>query len=182
MTSEYSDTTSTSNFFDGFLFLLTILVTGPRFMWISSLDLESWQFSFIRNWPEIRKSETPPSEFCPISGDWDKLWVPNLARMSLIECYWMLQNSRVAAFTVFDLLRENQLPGGGDWLKLQPPPPCQIRVKTKASRGRIIILLVTCRTIWEPSRISSMSFVVFLILKILHNVFSMKNFWNTNNW
>ena len=32
--------------------------------------------------------------------------------MSLIECYWMLQNSRVAAFTVFDLLRENQLPGG----------------------------------------------------------------------
>ena len=71
--------------------------------------------------------------------------------------------------------------GGGDWLKLQPPP-CQIRVKTKASRGRIINLLVTCRTIWEPSRISSMSFVVFLILKILHNVFSMKNFWNTNNW
>ena len=52
-----------------------------------------------------------PSEFCPISGDWGELWIPNLAWMSLIECYWMLQNSRVTAFTVFELLRENQLGG-----------------------------------------------------------------------
>ena len=42
---------------------------------------------------------------------WGKLWIPNLAWMSLIECYWMLQNSRVTAFTVFELLRENQLGG-----------------------------------------------------------------------
>ena len=34
------------------------LVTGRSFMLISSLVLELWQFSFIRNWPEIRKSET----------------------------------------------------------------------------------------------------------------------------
>ena len=27
--------------------------------------------------------------------------------MSLIECYWMLENSRVTLFTVFELLREN---------------------------------------------------------------------------
>ena len=78
-------------------------------MSISSLVLELWQFSFIKDWPEIRKSETPPSEFCPISGDWGELWIPNLVRMSLIECYCMLQNSRVTAFTVFELLRENQL-------------------------------------------------------------------------
>ena len=32
----------------------------------------------------------------------------------------MLQNSRVTALTVFELLRENQLGGG---LKLPPPPP-----------------------------------------------------------
>ena len=51
--------------------------------------------------------------------DWSKLWIPNLARMSLIECYWMLQNSRVTAFTVFELLRENQLGWG---VKLPPPP------------------------------------------------------------
>ena len=64
--------------------------------------------SFIRI---DQKSEIPPSEFCPISGDWGELWIPNLARMSLIECYWMLQDCRVTAITVFELLRENW--GGG---------------------------------------------------------------------
>ena len=109
MMSQCFDMTSLSDFFDVVLFLLSSLVTGPRFMSISSLGLELWQFSFIRNWPEIRISKIPPSEFCPISGDWGELWIPNLARMSLIEFYWMLQNSRITAFTVFELLRENQL-------------------------------------------------------------------------
>ena len=27
--------------------------------------------SLLRYWPEIRKSEIPPTEFCPISGDWE---------------------------------------------------------------------------------------------------------------
>ena len=111
-TSQYSDITLTSNFLDVVLFFLLSVVTCPSFMSISSLVLELWRFSFIRDWPVIWKSEIPPSEFCPISGDWDKLWTPNLARMSLIECHWMLQNSRVTAFTVFELLRENQLDGG----------------------------------------------------------------------
>ena len=105
--------TSTSNFFDVLLFLLSNLVTGPSFMSISSLVLELWQFYFTRDWPEIRKSKIPPFEFCPISGDWDKLWIPNLVWVSLIERYWMLQNSRITAFTIFELLRENQLVGGG---------------------------------------------------------------------
>ena len=109
MMSQCFDMTSLSNFFDVVLFLLSSLVTSPSFMSISSLVLELWQFSFIRDWPEIWKSEIPPSEFCPISGDWVELWIPNLARMSLIEFYWMLQNSRITAFTVFELLRENQL-------------------------------------------------------------------------
>ena len=119
MTSQFSDMTSTPNIFDVVLFLLSSLVTGPGFMSISSLVLELWQFSFLRDWPEIRKSEIPLSEFCPISGDWRKLWIPNLARISLIECYWMQQNSTVTAFTVFELLRENNT----------PPPSTQIRVK-----------------------------------------------------
>ena len=34
--------------------------------------------------PEI---ENTPSEFCPISGDWGKLRIPNLARVFLIKCY-----------------------------------------------------------------------------------------------
>ena len=51
-------------------------------MSISSLLFELWQFSFIRDWQENRKWEIPSSEFCPISGDWGELWIPNLARMS----------------------------------------------------------------------------------------------------
>ena len=108
MTSQFSDMTSTSNFFDVVLFLLSSLVTGPSFMSMSSLVLELWQFSFIRDWPEIRKSEIPPSEFCPISGHWGESGIQNLARMPPMKCYWMLQNARVTAFTVSELSRENQ--------------------------------------------------------------------------
>ena len=108
MTSQFSDMTSSSIFFEVVLFLLSSLVTGPSFMSISSLVLELWQFSFIRDWPEIRKLEIAPSEFSSVSADWVELTVPNLARMSLIKCYWMLQNARVTAFAVSELLTENQ--------------------------------------------------------------------------
>ena len=107
-------------FFDVILYLLSSLVTGPSFMSRSSLVLESWQFSSIGDWPENRKSKIPPSEFCPISGDWSKLGIPNLARMALRKCYWILQNTRVTAFTVSKLLRENQ-----QWGKIIPPLPRQ---------------------------------------------------------
>ena len=93
MASKFSDMTSSSNFFDVALFLLSSLVTGQSFMSISSLVLKLWQFYFIKDWPEIRKSEIPPSGMCPISGDWDKLWILSWARMSLIEYYWMLKNA-----------------------------------------------------------------------------------------
>ena len=122
-------TMTSHHFFDVVLFLLSNLVTCRSFMSISSLVLELWQFSFIRDWPEIRKSEIPPSEFCPISGDWGELWVPKLARMSLRECYWILQNFRVTAFTVLGLLRENQLGGGKISPPSHPPPNIQITVK-----------------------------------------------------
>ena len=108
MTSRFVDMGSSSNFFEVVLFLLSSLATGPSFMSISSLVPELWQFSFIRDWSEIRKLEIPPSEFCPISGDWGKLGIPNLARRSLMKGYWMLQNPRVTAFTISQLLGENQ--------------------------------------------------------------------------
>ena len=38
--------------------------------------------------------------------------------MSLIKCYWMLQNARVTAFTISELLREKQM----EKIKLLPPP------------------------------------------------------------
>ena len=34
-----------------------------------------------------------------------KLEKPNLSRMSLMKCYWMLQNARFTAFTVSELLK-----------------------------------------------------------------------------
>ena len=87
---NYSDVTIWQHdiiIFDVVLFLLSSLVIGPSFMSIPSLVLELWQFSFIRNWMEIQKLEIHLSEFCPISGDWDKLGLPNLARMSLMKNY-----------------------------------------------------------------------------------------------
>ena len=108
MTSQFTKMTSSSIFFDVAMFLLSSLVTFPSFMSISLLVLELWKFFFIRDWPEIRKSEIPLPEFCPISGDWRKLGIPHLARISLINCYCTLQSTRVTAFIVPDLSRENQ--------------------------------------------------------------------------
>ena len=82
MTSQFVEMTLSSYLFDFVFYLLSSLMTGPNFMSISSLVLELGQFSFIRDWPEIRKSETPPFEFCPISGNWGELEIANLTRMS----------------------------------------------------------------------------------------------------
>ena len=50
--------------------------------------------------------------------------IPNLARMSLMQCYYLQQNARVTASTVSELLRESQQCGGG-----KITPTTQIRVK-----------------------------------------------------
>ena len=88
------------NFFWRCFVSMSSLVTGPSFMLMSSLVLELWQHSFIRDWLKIWKLEIPPSESCPISWDWGELEIPNLAQMSLMKCYWMLQNTKVRAFTI----------------------------------------------------------------------------------
>ena len=119
MSPQFAYMTLSSNFFDVVLFLLSSLDTGPNSMSISSLGLLLWRFSFIKDWPEIRKSEISPPEFCTTSGDWGELWIPNLTRMFITKCYQMLENVRVSAFTVSELLRENQQ---GRGLKLPPPP------------------------------------------------------------
>ena len=54
--------------------------------------------------------EIPLSEFCKISGDWGDSGIPNLARVFLMKCYWMLQNAKVTAFTVSKLLSKNEIP------------------------------------------------------------------------
>ena len=108
--SQFLDMTSSSNFLD-VLFLLPSLVTGPSFMYISSLVVELWQSG---NW-------NTPVWVLPNIWRLGQVRNCNLARMSLIKCYWMLQNARVIPFTVFELLRENQR-GGGREVKLSPLP------------------------------------------------------------
>ena len=130
VTSQFFNMASSSKFLDVVLFLLSSLVTARSFMSISSLVLESWQFSFIRDWPEIRKLEIPPSGFCPIPGDYGELWITNLAKMSLIECYWMLQKCQGYSFYHFWVIKGKPTKGGGGGgVKITPPlSPTQIRV------------------------------------------------------
>ena len=109
-------------------------------MSISSLVLKLWQFLFIRDSPEIRNSEKTPSGFCPVSGDWGEWRTPNLARTSLIKCYWILQNPRVTTLTVSELLRENQQGG-----KITSHPP---RLGLRNIQRTMSMLLDTRFHIW----------------------------------
>ena len=56
MMSPIGDMTSLSDFFDVSVFFLSSLVTDPSFTSISWLVLELWQFLFVKNWSEVRKS------------------------------------------------------------------------------------------------------------------------------
>ena len=100
-TSQFVGMTSLSCFWRCSVFLVK-LVSGTSFMSVLLLALKLQQFSFIQDWREIRKSEILPFEFSLISGDWGELGIPNLAHMSLIKRYWMLENSRDTSFTMVD--------------------------------------------------------------------------------
>ena len=123
ITSQFADMTSSSNFFDAILFLLSSLVTGSSFMSIPSLALELWQFTFIRDWPEIRN--TP-------------IWaLPNIWRLGRVK------NNKLATDVPNEIFPDDakfqgysfyhfwvikgKLTGG---IKLSPPSHTQIRVNT----------------------------------------------------
>ena len=119
ITSEFANMTSLSHYFDVAVFILSSLVTGASFMPISWLVLKLWSFSFIKDWPEIRKWEILLPEFCPLSRDWGRLGIPNLAQLSLIKNYCMLQKFQASTFTISELIWENQQ-GGGDKITSLP--------------------------------------------------------------
>ena len=85
-----------------YLLLLLSLVTKAVFISILWLALELWQFSFIKDWPEIQISEIAA---CILSNIWRVRWVRvtkfgrNISKKLL--------NTRVTAFTVSELLKEN---------------------------------------------------------------------------
>ena len=68
-------------------------VNGPSFMSISWLILELWQFSCIKDWSEIPKSEIPLSALCPISGNWRELGIPNALKCQGYNFYrfWVIK-------------------------------------------------------------------------------------------
>ena len=121
------------------------LVTGPSVMSISSLVLELWQFSFIRHWPEIQKSDITLSGFCPISGDRRELGIPNLPQMLpnvakcqgySFNCFWLIEGKPT------------------EWEKFFPPPPpnlTQIRVKLTFCpiQDRKRYILLSFSSIWK---------------------------------
>ena len=67
----------------------------------------------MRDWPEIPKSEIPLSEFCTISGDWEKFWIPNLARISLIE--YCLKAAKFQGYSFYRFWVVKGKPTGG-WI------------------------------------------------------------------
>ena len=113
-----------------FLFLLSSLLTAPSFMSISLLVLELWQFPFTRISPEIRKSEITPSEFCPISGDWSKLGIPNLGLTSLMKWWNVTEWCKMPGLQLLQFLsyygKTNR--GEEEGISLPSPSPTQIRV------------------------------------------------------
>ena len=109
MATQFVEMTSSLTFFDVAMFFFSSLVTGSISMSISLPVLKVRLFSFIKDSAEIRKLEIPPSKVCPISGDWGKFGIANLTRMSIMKCYRTLQNAKVTAFIVSELLREKQL-------------------------------------------------------------------------
>ena len=121
MMPRFAVVTLSSFFF--FLFLLTLSCFSSQVQILLQVLCQYLYQLWIRNCREIRKQEIHPSKFCPISGDWDQLEMQHLIEMSLIKGYLMLQNSRLAAFTFSELLRENQ-----QGSKNHPQPP-RLRLK-----------------------------------------------------
>ena len=67
MASQFLDMKSSLIFFEVVIFLLSSLVPGPSFMSITSLVLTIFFYKTLTTNP---KTEIPPFEFSPISGDW----------------------------------------------------------------------------------------------------------------
>ena len=121
MTSQFSNITSLSIFFDVVLFLLSNLVTGPSSTSISSLFLELWKFSFIRDCPEIWKMEIPPCEFSPISGDWSKIGIPMFGTNVSYKVLLKAEKCQDYSFYCFWIFKEKST----GRVKLTPPThPC----------------------------------------------------------
>ena len=118
--------TLSSNIFDGILFLLSTLVTGPSFMSVSSLVLELWHFSVIRVDQKSRNRNAP-------------VWtLPNIWRMRRVRdtifgtnvCNKMLLNAakcQVYSFYRFWVIKRKPTRGGEGAVIPSPLPRLGLR-------------------------------------------------------
>ena len=109
------------NFFDTVVFLLPNLVTGQDFMSIiiaGSRVMTTFLYKQLTRYSQIGNTSVWVFSNIWILGE--KV-ILNLAATSLTNCHWMLQNARVTAFTVSELLRTTNRR-----VKL---PPTQIKIR-----------------------------------------------------
>ena len=149
MTSHFANITSSSSspsfFFRCYFVFLVKFTYWLKFHVNIITGSGVMTFYFIRDWPEIRKLEIPPSEFCPISGDWGGLRIQNLARTTLIKCYWILKNNKITAFIVSEKLRENQQREGKGESKITPQIQIMVKLWPYAITRSIVFFRVTIR-------------------------------------
>ena len=150
-----------ANFFDVVLFLLSNLVTGPSFMIISSPAPELWQFTFIRGLPGIRKLEIPPSEFCPISGDWERVRDNKFETVVSSEILLNAAKCQGCNFYRFRVFKGKPTGGvGGGKITPSPHPTqiktkqCQLKVTEKKEHLNVSFA--------EPSEVKRLTFPVSL--------------------
>ena len=96
------------HFFEACVFTMSSLINGPSFKLISWLVLEFWQSSFIKDWPEMRKSEIHPS--CVLLNLWrlwhfrDIIFATNISNKMLLTtakcqgynfyCFWVIKENQ----------------------------------------------------------------------------------------
>ena len=108
MTSQFADVTSSPIcFWRRFIFLVKFSYLSKFHVNIITVSGVMTIYFYKRLTRNSEIGNTTIWVLCPISGDWGELEIPNLTRMFLIKCYWMLQNARFTAFTVSELLKEN---------------------------------------------------------------------------
>ena len=131
MMSQFADMTSLSIFWRCRIFIVNFSNWSKSHVSIITIS----GVMTISDWPEVRKSKILAYTFCSVSGYLGKLGIPSLAQMSIIKCYWMLDNARITAFTISELLMENQTGEGKVSLT-----PTQIRVNTNNKLWNFCIL------------------------------------------
>ena len=119
MTSQFPDMTSSSDFFDVAVFLLSSLVTGPSFMSITGLVLELWQFLFIKDWPESEIGNTPV-------WAWANIWKLGRVRetkfSTIVSNKSLLNAAKLHGYSFYSFWVIKGKLTGGRGVKLPPPP------------------------------------------------------------